>query len=40
MDMSDPVLVAIGFALGLFVGFYFRDSVDWLLLWVKRRGRA
>lgn len=35
---DDPPIMLMAFALGVFVGYYFRDSVDWFLVRI-RNGR-
>lgn len=35
--MLEPVFTFAIFGVGFFMGMYFRDSVDWLLLRLKKR---
>jgi hypothetical protein len=34
--LDEPLAIALAFAVGFYVGLYFRESVDWLLLRLRR----
>ena len=33
---DEPPVILLAFVIGFYVGLYFRDSVDWLLLRLRR----